>query len=1150
MWRKLLFLALVIGIASSAQAANIIWVSDRYDELVDQIPDDKGWVDMLEAQGHTVDYQEGASFGNGYWRTLDDDKIAALNAADLVIISRNSDSGNYNNGSEPTQWSSVTTPLILTTAYISRNNRWFWLNSASLAEDGGTPTLEAVNPHHPIFKDVALDTENQVDVFDQSVGSGTVSFPSVIDVGNGELVAKAADQGWLFIAEWEAGVEFYTGSGQIPAGKRLFFAAGTREGAGFGRGEYNLNAEGEKMFLNAVDYMLGILVKEPWVKAWQPSPADGADDVISPLLQWTAGETAALHDVYFGTDRDAVAAADTTDATGIYIGRQGWTVYYHSAGVTGGVTYYWRVDEVEAAGTVHTGDVWSFMAAPLKAYKPNPLDGALWVDPTGLLLTWTRGSTAGSHDVYFGTDQAAVAAGTGGTSKGNTLAASYDPGALAMSTTYYWRIDEIDTGGSTKHEGDVWSFTTMGVGGGIRGQYYRNTDLSGVPALDRMDEQIDFNWGDGSPDPTLQAGNFSVRWVGELEVAFSETYTFYVNTDDGARLWVNDVLVIGVWTNRRAATEAKGTIDLIGGQKYPLVMEYYDSGSPAVAQLLWESPSTPKDLIPQGALSPPMRASGASPGNGTTGVTETPTLRWTAGEDAAQHDIYFGTDKAAVADADTTTPGVYRGRRALAVTSYVPTEAPLEWDTTYYWRIDEVNGLDIWEGGVWSFTTADYVIVDDFEDYNDFSPDRIFQTWIDGFGYTDPPPGRLGNGTGSTVGYLAAPFAEQTTIHGGLQSMPFGYNNTAFPFYSEAEREFLVAQNFTRKGVKSLALYVYGDPCNVPSAMYVGLQDSVGTRIDVPLTDTSVVQASDWYEWNIELADFAPVTLSSVKKMYIGVGSRLSPTVGGTGELFIDDIRLYRPRCVASLLKPDADLNGNCVVDYPDVEVVAADWLVSEVPDSPWDGTLTSSDIGVPLAGSYGFDGTTYTITGNGHDIWDDADNFHYAYRQISGDCQMTVRVKSVQEVHAWTKAGVMIRDTLDADSNNAFIALTGGEGGGGTFQWRSDVDPNSNSSRTLTDVSPPACVRLVREGDTFTGYIFLDGRWQQEGQPATVEMTDPVYIGLAVTSHTDGVLATATFDRECTFSLAELSADGVIDFKDYAVLADGWLDEQLWPAQ
>jgi len=141
-----------------------------------------------------------------------------------------------------------------------------------------------------------------------------------------------------------------------------------------------------------------------------------------------------------------------------------------------------------------------------------------------------------------------------------------------------------------------------------------------------------------------------------------------------------------------------------------------------------------------------------------------------------------------------------------------------------------------------------------------------------------------------------------------------------------------------------------------------------------------------------------------------------------------------------------------------------------------------------------------------------------------------------------------MIRDTLNAGSPNAMIAVTGGSGNGATFQWRPQADGASSSSRTLTGISPPACVRLVRKGDTFTGYVFLNGKWQQEGQSATVVMTDPVYIGLAVTSHVAGTLTTATFDRACTFSAAELHVDGIVNFKDFAVLADMWLQELLWP--
>jgi len=204
-----------------------------------------------------------------------------------------------------------------------------------------------------------------------------------------------------------------------------------------------------------------------------------------------------------------------------------------------------------------------------------------------------------------------------------------------------------------------------------------------------------------------------------------------------------------------------------------------------------------------------------SPADEATGVKQTPTLRWSPGDKAAQHDLYLGTDEAKVSNADTTTAGIYRGQQTA--TSFAPGE--LQWSQTYYWRVDEVNNLEPqspWKGNVWSFTTADYIIVDDFEDYNDYS-NRIFQTWIDGFGYTDPSPGHPGNGTGSTVGYVDPPFTEQIIVHEGKQSMPFYYNNVSWPYYSMTERIWDVPQDWTRDAVIALTLWFRGLPRSVGS---------------------------------------------------------------------------------------------------------------------------------------------------------------------------------------------------------------------------------------------------------------------------------------------------------------------------------------------
>ena len=149
--------------------------------------------------------------------------------------------------------------------------------------------------------------------------------------------------------------------------------------------------------------------------------------------------------------------------------------------------------------------------------------------------------------------------------------------------------------------------------------------------------------------------------------------------------------------------------------------------------------------------------------------------------------------------------------------------------------------------------------------------------------------------------------------------------------YSETGRSWAVPQDWTREGVKALTLWVHGDPCNSPEPLYVALQDSPGQVRVATHPEPAAVQAAGWHEWNIDLRNFrnAGVDLKSVNKLYIGVGDRVSPRPGGTGKLYIDDIRLYRPRCVPSLLKPEADLSGNCVVDLADIEILAGQWLQS-----------------------------------------------------------------------------------------------------------------------------------------------------------------------------------------------------------------------------
>jgi hypothetical protein len=191
----------------------------------------------------------------------------------------------------------------------------------------------------------------------------------------------------------------------------------------------------------------------PKLQAYKPQPAHGDRTVATPLLQWTAGETAVLHSVYFGTDPNL-------GPTNLVSARLPVTLYYHAPGLQPGTTYYWRVDEIEAdLTTTHTGNVWSFTAQAATAYQPTPADGDGSVSPAGT-LTWLPGKNALKHHVYLSDSREAVTQAAADADKGEQPGTTFTPTGLAGATTYYWRVDEILIDG-TLQAGPVWSFTTF-----------------------------------------------------------------------------------------------------------------------------------------------------------------------------------------------------------------------------------------------------------------------------------------------------------------------------------------------------------------------------------------------------------------------------------------------------------------------------------------------------------------------------------------------------------------------------------------------------------------------------------------------------------------------------------------------------------------
>jgi len=274
-------------------------------------------------------------------------------------------------------------------------------------------------------------------------------------------------------------------------------------------------------------------------------------------------------------------------------------------------------------------------------------------------------------------------------------------------------------------------------------------------------------------------------------------------------------------------------------------------------------------FITEGAVSSP------SPAKGAVDVTQTPVLTWVPGVFADTHDVYFGTDPTSLE---------LKGSGNLGSESFEPGQ--LEWNTTYYWRIDETNNTNPdspWTGNVWSFTTANFLIIDDMESYNDLDPadpesNRIFNAWIDG--YDDPTNGAL-------VGYDQPPFAEQTIVHSGNQSMPMSYDNSVGK--SEATLTLTSNRDWTVNGVDTLTIWFGGNSANAAEQMYVTLNGTA--RVDNDNPDAAIV--TRWTAWNIDLQKFADqgVNLSNVNSITLG----LSSVTGGTGTMYFDDIRLYPP---------------------------------------------------------------------------------------------------------------------------------------------------------------------------------------------------------------------------------------------------------------
>jgi hypothetical protein len=528
---------------------------------------------------------------------------------------------------------------------------------------------------------------------------------------------------------------------------------------------------------------------------------------------------------------------------------------------------------------------------PGAAFDPSPADEATEVQ-RDVTFSWTPGEYAAlvnGHKFYLSDNFNDVNDGIGGVTQSAT---SYAPAQhLDFGTTYYWRVDEVNEPPDyTVYEGKVWSFTTELFAYPI--ENVAATASSAGKA--EMGPENTIN-GSGLDDNDLHSNKDRDMWLSNIEplgawieFQFDKAYKLHEMWVWNSNQTVESMLGFGLKdvtieysTNGIDYTTLGATHEFArapgaAGYAHNTTIDFAGVGAKYVrltANSNWGG------IMPQYGLSEvrflqiPMHARNPQPESGATGVDVDVVLGWNAGRGAAKHDVYFSADEQAVIDGTAPVATVTEA-------SYGPLS--LDLGKTYYWKVNEVNEAltpTTLEGDVWNFTTSEFIVVDDFELYNDLDPgnpesNRIFNVWIDG--YQVPT-------NGSLVGYENPPFCERTIVHSGSQSMPFFYNNTGGAAYSEAELSLSPPQNWTQAGATTLVLYFHGAEGNT-GQLYVKVNGSKA----VYGGDAGDIAKAEWKQWNIDLASLG-AGLQNITKLAIGIDGN-----GASGTLYVDDIRLYQ----------------------------------------------------------------------------------------------------------------------------------------------------------------------------------------------------------------------------------------------------------------
>jgi hypothetical protein len=595
-------------------------------------------------------------------------------------------------------------------------------------------------------------------------------------------------------------------------------------------------------------------------KATAPDPADGALDVVVPLLKWTPAPGTLVMDLYLGA-RPNLGAADLVQ------GQNPSPLYYHGPGFEPGAVYYWRVDTVLPDGTVIEGDVWSFQAQALTAYHPSPADeGSAPLTP---LLTWLPGQNAEAHHVYFSADEAAVADGAAEADKGVTEDPNYAPEPLAPVTTYYWRVDEVLLDG-TEVAGPVWSFTTI----------LPIDDFESY--TNEVGERIFEVWVDGIgftlPEPGSE-GNGTNAAVGHDIWAVNSPYT----------------------------TLAETTIVHSGDQSMPLYYSNAESPYISEAHRTW---AAPQDWTIGGVDTMTLNVQGLAADIVIPRVDTPPVIDgevdavW---EMASVQEITIPINTAPSGPDDSS--GSFRllyDAENLFLLAEVTDESLIN-DTAASWQDDSVEFYFDGENskGPQGLSGNDRQITFGWTteevqgtNQNDEGFELAQMDTATGWRLEVKMPWQSLMSTEAPAGQLiGVDCFINDDDDGDTRDSQIAWHATE-------------AVGWETPSMWGTALVAAPAAAGAADRLYVKVQDTANQTAVVTHPDPGVLGTTSWAEWKIALGDIeaAGVNLTAVSKMILGIGNPDAASPGAGGVLFVDDIYLSTSPPVPTLTLAPTDV--------------------------------------------------------------------------------------------------------------------------------------------------------------------------------------------------------------------------------------------------